>query len=58
MKREETITMSGEEFDNMYAKVYSIYDSIVNGEGRVIVELFADVARTALEVLEMMDSED
>jgi len=58
MKREETITMSGEEFDNMYSKVYSIYDSIVNGEGRVIVELFADVARTALEVLEIMDGEE
>ena len=58
MKREETITMSGEEFDNMYSKVYSIYDSIVNGEGRVIVELFADVARTALEVLDIMDGEE
>ena len=57
MKREETITMSGEEFDNMHSKVYSIYDSIVNGEGRVIVELFADVARTALEVLDIMDGE-
>ena len=51
------VTMSEEEFDEIYTKVWSIYESIDYGEGRVIVDLFADVARTALEVLAILSTD-
>jgi len=58
MQRQDLVTMSGEDFDSIYAKAWSIYESIDNGEGRVIVELFADIARTALEVLAIMNPDE
>ena len=57
MQRQDLVTMSEEEFDEIYTKVWSIYESIDNGEGRVIVELFADIARTALEVLAILGTD-
>jgi len=53
MKRQDTVTMDGEEFDSIHTKLWLIADHIDRGD--VSIE---DIRRFAQDALDIMDREE
>jgi len=53
MKRQDTVTMDGEEFDSIHTKLWLITDHIDRGN-----ESIADIRRFAQDALDIMDREE
>ena len=58
MQRQDTVTMDGDDFDDIHTKIWLITDIIDRAEGCITEKVLTEIRQTVTEALRIMDKDD